>query len=88
MVFQKQVYTFTPMTAFEELNTRHKSIKKELRDISQPVVTEHGLVSTSTVVAKKLKVSPQTVMNYLSGRVKDGYLAEAIIQEYKTYSHN
>jgi predicted transcriptional regulator len=73
------------MTTLDELKAKHKTIQKELKDVSLPITNEHGLVNTSTVVAKKLKVSPQTIMNYLSGRVKDGYLAEAIIQEYKNY---
>ena len=70
------------MTTLQELKARHKAAVKELQEISAPITKEKGLVLTSKQIAKNLSVSPQTIMNYIDGRGKDGYLTEAISKEF------
>lgn len=70
------------MTTLQELNKRHRDAIRELQEVAIPKTEKDGLVKLSKVVGKNLKKSPQTVMNYLRGRGKDGYLTEAITKEF------
>lgn len=66
--------------ASEELLAKHEAIRKKLMSISLPEGKENSLY---TGVAYCLNVSPPTIKNYLSGKIGDGYLAEAIYKEFK-----
>ena len=66
--------------AREEFDERHKAIKQKLMSIK---LTDGKENSICTGVAYCLDVSMQTVKNYLSGKVGDGFLAEAIYEEFK-----
>lgn len=72
------------MTTLQELNTRHKEAIKTLQEVATPKTKEKGLVFLSEAIAKNLKRSPQTIMNYIKGRGKDGYLTEAITKEFQS----
>ena len=71
------------MKAKEELKERHLRAVERLNKAAQPKTNEYGLVSASTEVAKLLGISPNTVINYIMGKTKDGYLTEAITKEFK-----
>ena len=69
------------MSALEQLEKRRADIKAKLKTIKLP---EDG---TQTQlfwnIGTALNVSGPTIKNYISGDVKDGYLAEAIFAECK-----
>lgn len=69
--------TITPEIEFK---SRHKSIAHELGRIELPksIGTE-----TCMKVGASLGITGTTVLNYLKGNIKDGYLAEAIYKEFK-----
>lgn len=66
--------------ASEELLAKHEAIKNKLMAISLPEGKENNVCMG---VALIFNVSMQTIKNYLSGKVGDGYLAEAIYKEFK-----
>lgn len=66
--------------ASEEFDLRHKQIKEKLTSIELPEGTGTNIC---WAVAGSLKITGQTVKNYLVGNIKDGYLAEAIYKEFK-----
>lgn len=71
------------MTSKEQLKKRHLRAVVQLQKVANPKVFKYGLMECGKAVGQKLEVSPQTVINYISGRVKDGYLTEAIAQEFE-----
>ena len=71
------------MDAKTELKKRHVTAAQLLQKTANPHTYVHGLVVCAAHVAGKLGVSTNTVLNYLSGRTKDGYLTEAITKEFK-----
>ena len=76
------------MNAKQELKQRHLQAVGVLQKTANPITSSEGLVKCSKIVSKNLGVSPQTVMNYLLGRGKDGYLTEAITTQFKTLKFN
>lgn len=60
--------------------TRYATLAKELATLADK---RDKPTERNVVIAKKLKVSFMTVSNYISGRIKDGYLAEDILEEIK-----
>ena len=71
----------TTKTALEVLESKRESIKNNLSTIKLPKDgTATGICWT---IGQSLKISGPTVINYLSGNVKDGYLGEAIYSEFK-----
>lgn len=74
------------MTSKENLKCRHEVAKAILKKVSEKVIGEHGLHISASIVAEATGVSPQTVINYLSGRTKDGFLTEAITKEYRAFN--
>ena len=66
------------------LKQRHLEAVVKLQSLANPKVFKWGLMKCSKVVADKLGITDQTVINYLSGRTKDGYLTDAIIKEFKS----
>jgi len=71
------------MTAKEDLKERHNLAAIKLKDTATPVIEKKGLLVSCSAIAKTLGVSYQTVVNYTYGRVKDGFLCEAIAKEFK-----
>lgn len=72
------------MTSLQQYDFKHQEIKSKLLTVAKEKLNGE-VMKASTVIAKILEVSPQTVYNYLTGRIKDGYLAEAILRETKNY---
>ena len=69
---------------YEKLKTRKEEIRKKLSSI----VLKPGIETSSCwVVGNTLKVSGTTIKNYLSGKIADGYLAEAIYSEFQKQKH-
>ncbi len=76
------------MTAKEEFNKRHSKALSELQKAANPKSYQYGLLKCSNAIAANLGISFQTVINYVSGRAKDGYLTEAITKEFKQLQIN
>ncbi len=76
------------MNAKETLDLRHKKALQRLQVVSKGKVYKYGLVKCANAIAPILQVSPQTIMNNISGRSKDGFLVEAIIKEFKVLHIN
>lgn len=72
-------------TIILDIRTRHKEAHKELLKIANPVINKYGIVKSAGIVARRLLVSDQTVINYIYGRCKDGFLTEAIMHEYQNF---
>jgi hypothetical protein len=73
------------MTAVQEYKTKHKEIKGRLTSMSFRKTKGIGVIDICNAIGKKLGFSGQTIYNYLQGRIKDGYLAEAICKEFDDY---
>lgn len=72
--------TETIPLASEELAKRHEEIRLKLTSVKLPDGKENNIC---TGIAFVLNISMQTVKNYLSGKIGDGFLAEAIYKEFK-----
>ena len=72
--------SFVFMTTLEKLRSRHEKVIAQLNIVK---LDKGKTLTTCKKVGLRLNVSPQTVYNYLCGRVKDGFLGEAIIEELK-----
>ena len=55
---------------------RHIALAKELKDIN---IGRKQVCYKNSLIASALKVSMNTVINYIDGRVADGYLGEDIL---------
>lgn len=60
---------------------RRSNIIQELRKIQLP--TDGSATNLCWAIGTALNVTGVTVKNYIQGEVKDGYLAEAILYEFK-----
>lgn len=76
--------TFVPMSAIDELNKRHIRAVRVLQKTANPKTYKYGMMPCVKEIGDRLNVSHQTVINYLSGMAKDGFLTEAITKEFKT----
>lgn len=65
---------------YETYLNRKEEIRKKLMSIELPVGSETRICWK---VAEEFKISGTSVKNYLEGRIADGYLAEAILKEFK-----
>jgi len=72
------------MEAKKQLKQRHKTACIELRKVAAPYIDDNTLNAKSLVIGKNLGVSFQTVVNYVYGKSKDGYLTEAITKEFQS----
>jgi len=72
------------MEAIKEFEKKHKDIKAKLSAVAKEKINRGEMMNACKGIAKRLKVSPQTVYNYVVGTIKDGYLAEAILQEFES----
>lgn len=68
------------LTPLETLKSRRNEICRQLSKVELPksIGTESCMK-----VGQILDITGVTVMNYLKGNVRDGYLAEAILKEFK-----
>lgn len=71
------------MLAKQQLQKRHSEAYLKLHKVANPKIKKKGLVVCCTLVATELGVSSQTVINYIGSRGKDGYLTEAITQQFR-----
>ena len=68
------------MTAFETMEIKRTFISDRLKKVQFPAGLE---TSFCWEIGKGLGVTGVTVKNYTQGKIKDGYLAEAILSELK-----
>jgi predicted transcriptional regulator len=68
------------MTNYENYIERKSQIEKKLTSIK---LEKKGVTKQCWAVGGELNVTGTTVKNYLDGKVADGYLGEAIYQEFK-----
>lgn len=68
------------MSPKEKLEQRIEEIKGKLFSVKIPHRKE---LSTCWEVGKNLGVTGTTIQNYLKGKIGDGYLAEAIYDEFE-----
>lgn len=71
------------MATGSELKQRHADIKNKLVKTATRICHDYPTIETCKSIAKAVNVSYTTVYNYSFGRIKDGYLAEAILKEYE-----
>ena len=73
----------TLVRATDLLKKRHHEAFRQLRIESEIPVLRYGSIKASNIIAKKLNISYQTVINYMASPGKDGFLTEAITEEFK-----
>ncbi len=71
------------MTAINLFFKKHRQIANRLNIEKARLFKKHTEKDISLKIAPLVRVSPVTVINYLHGKVKDGYLAEVILSELK-----
>ncbi len=69
------------MEAFNKTNKKHILIKNRLCVEGKRLKNKVTLAAIS--VSNVLPITHITVLNYIKGNIKDGYLAEAILAELK-----
>ncbi len=62
---------------------RHQSIHDKIKKEYQRLLKLYSVKSFTDAIGDDLKISPITVINYIHGRIKDGYLAEDILSKLK-----
>lgn len=67
------------------IKQRHATISKQLMDITVKLLDKHTISKVTQDIGKKLYISPNTVHNYMYGRCADGYTAEEVLKQLKTY---
>lgn len=63
------------------LQQRHMDTDKRLNKVAQKVINKNRLREISRELAPKYQVSSQTIINYIYGQGKDGFLKEALIAD-------
>lgn len=72
------------MEAKKQLKQRHKESRVALKKIATPYIDDNTLNAKALKIGENLGVSFQTVVNYVYGKSKDGYLTEAITKEFQS----
>ena len=72
------------MEAKKQLKQRHKEACAELKTAALPYIDNNSLNEQARGIGKKLGVSYQTVVNYVYGKSKDGFLVEAMTKEFRS----
>lgn len=72
----------------KQLKVRHKEASAELKKVALPYIDNNTLNSVALKIGGILGVSFQTVVNYVYGKAKDGFLTEAISNEFKKLKEN
>jgi len=65
------------------LKERHESAFKKLRIEANKKLTNREATQIAAKVGIGVGVSGQTVINYLNGKCKDGFITEALTAEFK-----
>jgi len=63
------------------LEQRHKATDKKLNKLAQPVINGQSARTWAKQAGEKYGYTGQTILNYLYGMGKDGFLKEALIQD-------
>lgn len=72
------------MEANQRLISRHKEIDKELGLVSRKVLSKaKSHFSIANKIAAKYDKSWQTILNYANGQGSDGFLKEALLEDFK-----
>jgi len=77
------MFSFVLMKAFDLYNKRHKQVANLLGLQKARLEKKNKQNVFAGKVAKELELSSMTVINYTNGKIGDGYLAEAILEELK-----
>lgn len=70
------------------LEQRHNKAHKDLIKAAKPHMDKKNVKALFNPIAKKYKISDQTIYNYIGGRCKDGFLTEALTFEFKQLKNN
>ncbi len=76
---------FTP---YQQLVKRRNDAIKELKAVVEKNVPAGKSTNAYHTVGVKFGITAQTVYNYIEGKGKDGYLIDALIEEFKNYTPN
>lgn len=63
------------------IKQRHRNTDKRLNKAAQKIINSNKLREFAKELAPKYDVSGQTIINYIYGQGKDGFLKEALIDE-------
>jgi predicted transcriptional regulator len=69
------------MTALELLDKKREEMKEKMKKVVLP--TDRTATRICWAIGENLNITGQTVINYVNGDIKDGYLAESIYNEFK-----
>lgn len=72
------------MEAEKKLKLRHEKASAELKKVAIKYIDNNTLNKEAEKIGKSLGVSFQTVVNYVYGKAKDGYLTDAITELFKS----
>lgn len=71
------------MVSKDKFKNRHKVALDKLQIVAFKKQRKGMNTQIAAEVGSKLGISGQTVLNYLNGNPKDGFLTEAITEEFK-----
>ncbi len=74
--------------ALKNFRERHLKAKQELKRIAMPILDKIEKKGAVEAIGKYLNVSGQTVLNYVYGNGKDGFLVEAITNQFLIIQEN
>lgn len=70
-------------SAIQRIEKKKKDNIKLLQSLSNIKTKNQTAGIVYSIIGNKLGVTGQTVVNYISGNAKDGYLLDAMIEEFK-----
>lgn len=73
------------MSSHIKLKERHKEAYKRLMEAVDKKRAKGKDTQIACKIGLSLDISGQTVINYCNGKGKDGFLIEALTQEYRKY---
>ncbi len=71
------------MGSDEALKLRHTRATEKLKEVANRKLKSGSATQTAFVVGLKLGITGQTVLNYLNGNCRDGFLTEALTMEFR-----
>lgn len=71
------------LTSHELLKKRREDAFVRLRTIAKQKTTKGNITLSYVTVGGALRLTSQTVYNYVQGKGKDGFIVEALIKEFK-----
>lgn len=66
----------------KNLQQLHKSANAELKKAAQDAINSNKLRQTSKKLAAKYNISSQTVVNYVYGQGRDGFLKKCLTDDF------